>query len=81
MSVTRLFVQENAANEATPGYTDTTDWTLLGGENHTIHLICYAGVPQTAHNAAPVGSMFRNMSNGKLYLKADATTWELVTSV
>lgn len=81
MSVTRLFLQEHGADQESYGYTDTTDFTILKGANHEIHLLAYAGTPQTAHNAAPVSSLLFNKANGKIYTKADATTWELVTSV
>lgn len=46
----------------------------------TVDLIWYAGAPSTNFTAAPIGSLFFDLTNGNCYYKEDtADTWTDLT--
>lgn len=62
--------------------TGSVYWEFVGrddtGTKRSFHFIVYSGTPQTAHNSAPLPSLFLDITNYKLYIKTAAATWTVV---
>lgn len=80
MASGRLYPQKDSVDESTYSYASTTDFVAFKGPNQNIQLLAGAAAPSTAHNNAPLGSIYVATGAGavKVYVKTAASTWTVV---
>jgi hypothetical protein len=82
MATGRLYPQKDGVDESSYSYASTTDFVEFKGPNQYIQLLAGAAAPSTAHNNAPLGSIYIATGTGavKVYVKTAASTWTVVGS-
>ena len=71
-----LYPQQHEDNSTNYSFATGTDYALWAGENITGFMILRgAAAPSTAHNNAPLGSLYIDTAAYDLYVMTAAATW------
>lgn len=73
-----LYPQQHEDNTTNYSFASGSDYALFKGPNLSFMIIRGAAAPSTAHNNAPLGSLYIDTAAYVLYIMTAAATWTKV---